>query len=145
MNRKIRIVASMVLLLVSMLMFSSAFGGVKVGTMSGSSAESRDAASTPPSDPMVSNRGLRLMSSFTVFLLAVFVGFEVITKFLQHYTPLMSVRMQLVVLLSSEHYLRRKYQRVWVPCWGCWPLLAFINVVGGFMVTHRMLMMFKKQ
>lgn len=148
MNRKIRIVASMVLLLVSMLMFSSAFGGVKVGTMSGSSAESRDAASAPPSDTMVSNRGLRLMSSFTVFLLAVFVGFEVITKVPPTlHTPLMSGSNAIsgITIVGALLAAGNIKGGVGALLGMLAVLLAFINVVGGFMVTHRMLMMFKKR
>ena len=83
----------------------------------------------------------------TIFMLAVFVGYEVITKVppLLH-TPLMSgsnaisgitiVGAMLSVTTSSRVAMTFAFVAL---------VLATINVVGGFMVTNRMLSMFKKK
>jgi NAD(P) transhydrogenase subunit alpha len=56
------------------------------------------------------------VTALTIFVLAIFVGFEVITKVPPTlHTPLAAV------------------------------IFATINVVGGFLVTDRMLKMFKKK
>jgi NAD(P) transhydrogenase subunit alpha len=86
--------------------------------------------------------------SLTVFVLAVFVGFEVIAKVPPTlHTPLMSgsnaisgITVVGALVASGE---------------GAGPLatalgvgalvLATVNVVGGFVVTHRMLLMFKRK
>lgn len=89
-----------------------------------------------------------LMISFYIFVLAIFVGFEVITKVppLLH-TPLMSganaisgitVVGALVSAGSGHDGLSTVLGMIAV-------ILATINVVGGFMVTDRMLEMFKKE
>jgi H+-translocating NAD(P) transhydrogenase subunit alpha len=89
-----------------------------------------------------------LMGSLTVFLLAIFVGVEVITKVPPTlHTPLMSgsnaisgITIVGAILVAGNTS----------GGWGTWLgaiaiVLAMINVVGGFLVTHRMLMMFKKR
>ena len=83
----------------------------------------------------------------TIFMLAVFVGFEIITKVppLLH-TPLMSGSnaisgITIIGALRSVASLNRL-----TVIRGCLALvIATINVVGGFLVTHRMLHMFKKK
>jgi NAD(P) transhydrogenase subunit alpha len=89
-----------------------------------------------------------LIASLTIFVLAVFVGFEVITKVPPTlHTPLMSGSnaisgITLVgALLSAgagEGGLATILGMVAVA-------LATVNVVGGFLVTHRMLAMFRKK
>ena len=82
----------------------------------------------------------------TIFMLAVFVGFEIITKVppLLH-TPLMSGSNAISgitvigALLSVTSDSRLAAGLAFVAL-----VLATINVVGGFMVTNRMLGMFKK-
>ena len=88
-----------------------------------------------------------LIPLLTIFMLAVFVGYEVITKVppLLH-TPLMSgsnaisgitiVGAMLSVTTSSRVAMTFAFVAL---------VLATINVVGGFMVTNRMLSMFKKK
>ncbi|HXK59537.1 MAG TPA: proton-translocating transhydrogenase family protein [Acidobacteriota bacterium] len=83
----------------------------------------------------------------TVFVLAMFVGWMVITKVpaLLH-TPLMSgsnavsgitiIGAILSIASPSEFSTVLGFVAI---------VLATINVVGGFMVTHRMLAMFKKK
>ncbi len=93
-------------------------------------------------------RGARLMSSFTVFLLAVFVGVEVINKVPPTlHTPLMSGSNAISgitvigALLTAGHVGGGFGSFLGMIA----VVLAMINVVGGYVVTHRMLMMFKKR
>ncbi len=84
----------------------------------------------------------------TVLLLAVFLGFEIITKIPPTlHTPLMSgsnaisgiTLVGALVTLESGNPGMAKFL-------GCVAvILATINVVGGFFVTHRMLEMFRKK
>jgi len=86
--------------------------------------------------------------TLTVFVLAMFVGFEVITKVPPTlHTPLtsgsnaisgitivgaiLSAGLQLTTLTTALGFLA--------------VVFATINVVGGFLVTHRMLRMFKRK
>jgi len=90
-----------------------------------------------------------LVSLLTVFVLAMFVGFEVITKVPPTlHTPLMSGSNAIsgitvigaLVLAGQveEPWLARTLGFVAV-------VLAMVNVVGGFLVTHRMLRMFRRK
>ncbi len=89
-----------------------------------------------------------LVSGLTIFMLAIFVGWEVITKVPPTlHTPLMSGSNAISgitivgALLSSgaEHMTAAKILGMLAL------VLATVNVVGGFYVTHRMLGMFKKK
>lgn len=89
-----------------------------------------------------------LISGITIFVLAIFVGFEIITKIPPTlHTPLMSGSnaisgITLVgALLSSGSQLTLTTTLLGFIA----ILFATINVVGGFMVTNRMLAMFKKK
>lgn len=89
-----------------------------------------------------------LVGSFTVFLLAVFVGFEVITKVPPTlHTPLMSGSNAISgitivgAILTAGHALGGFGSILGMLA----VVLAMVNVVGGFLVTYRMLMMFKKR
>lgn len=89
-----------------------------------------------------------LILLLTVFLLAVFIGFEIITKIPPTlHTPLMSgsnaisgitLVGALLTALSGEPFLARTMGTLAI-------ILATMNVVGGFLVTHRMLDMFRKK
>ena len=90
-----------------------------------------------------------LITEITVFVLAVFVGFEVISKVpTMLHTPLMSgtnaihgiviVGAILVAGRPDADTLTRVVGFVAV-------VLATANVVGGFVVTDRMLEMFKRR
>jgi NAD(P) transhydrogenase subunit alpha len=89
-----------------------------------------------------------MMTSLTVFVLAIFVGFEVVTKVPPTlHTPLMSgsnaisgitVVGAVIVAGSATGGVSSFLGFLAV-------LLATINVVGGFLVTHRMLAMFQKR
>ena len=86
--------------------------------------------------------------ALTILVLALFVGFEVISKVppLLH-TPLMSGSnaisgITIVGALLAAGYEERTLSTVlgFVAV-----VVATINVVGGFLVTNRMLAMFKKK
>jgi NAD(P) transhydrogenase subunit alpha len=84
----------------------------------------------------------------TIFVLAIFVGFEIITKIPPTlHTPLMSGSNAIsgitvvgaVLSAGSQHTMVTTILGVLAV------IFAMINVVGGFMVTNRMLVMFKKK
>ncbi len=88
-----------------------------------------------------------LLTSLTIFVLAIFVGFEVITKVPPTlHTPLMSgsnaisgITIVGAILVAGT--------AVGLDGWVGFlaVILAAINVFGGFLVTHRMLAMFKRR
>ena len=83
----------------------------------------------------------------TVFILAVFVGVEIITKVPPTlHTPLMSGSNAISGIAIVGAIISTKI----VGEVGTWlgfaaVIFATVNVVGGFMVTDRMLKMFKKK
>ena len=86
-----------------------------------------------------------IITALTVFVLAIFVGFEIITKVPPTlHTPLMSGSnaisgITLVgALLAGGSVLGSILAFLAI-------VFATLNVVGGFLVTHRMLGMFKKK
>ena len=88
-----------------------------------------------------------LIVALTVFVLAIFIGYEVITKVPPTlHTPLMSgsnaisgiVIVGALLVASKADGLISQILRAIAGG------LAMINVVGGFMVTDRMLKMFKR-
>ncbi len=83
----------------------------------------------------------------TIFMLAVFVGFEIITKVppLLH-TPLMSGSNAISGITIIGALLAVASEGTLTTVLGFLALvLATINVVGGFLVTLRMVGMFKKK
>ena len=84
---------------------------------------------------------------FTIFVLATFVGFAVITKVppLLH-TPLMSGSNAISGITVIGALLSVATPNRLTTALGFVALIfATINVVGGFLVTHRMLHMFRKR
>jgi NAD(P) transhydrogenase subunit alpha len=84
---------------------------------------------------------------FTVFVLAVFVGWQVITN-VSHalHTPLMAVTNAIsgIIVIGGLLQTTNDFGNP-VTILACIAILvASINIVGGFVVTHRMLKMFKK-
>jgi NAD(P) transhydrogenase subunit alpha len=84
---------------------------------------------------------------FTVFVLSIFVGWQLITNVAHAlHTPLMAVTNAIsgiiVVggLLQTTNNINDPVTIIAVIA----ILIASINIVGGFLVTHRMLKMFKK-
>jgi NAD(P) transhydrogenase subunit alpha len=92
---------------------------------------------------------MEFVGLLTVFVLAIFVGFEVITKVPPTlHTPLMSgsnaisgitIVGALLLAGSMDHSMLAKVIAAIAV------MFATINVVGGFLVTHRMLEMFSKK
>jgi len=83
-----------------------------------------------------------------VFVLSIFVGFEVITKVPPTlHTPLMSGANAISgITLVGALYCARTGDASIANIFGFVAIaFATINVVGGFMVTDRMLRMFKKK
>ena len=93
-------------------------------------------------------RSLVLVASLTVFVLSIFVGFEIIAKVPPTlHTPLMSGSNAISGITVVGAIIAAGYQETGVgTLFGLVAIvLAMINVVGGFLVTHRMLLMFKKR
>lgn len=86
---------------------------------------------------------------FTLFILAIFLGFELITKVPPTlHTPLMSGSNAIsgVTLVGALVAAGHGGDQVLVNVLGFIAVaLATVNVVGGFMVTNRMLAMFKSK
>lgn len=88
--------------------------------------------------------------SFTIFILAIFVGYEIITKVPPTlHTPLMSGSNAISGITIIGAVLSAgggENSTVLSTSLGVLAIiLAMINIVGGFMVTDRMLRMFKKK
>ena len=87
-----------------------------------------------------------LVTALTVFVLAVFVGFEVISRVPPTlHTPLMSGSNAIsgIAIVGALLVTATGYTGVarWLGLLAL--ILATVNVVGGFLVTQRMLNMFK--
>jgi NAD(P) transhydrogenase subunit alpha len=86
--------------------------------------------------------------SVTVFVLAIFVGFEVIVKVPPTlHTPLMSGSNAISGITLVGALMAAGFKEpLLAAILGCVAVvLATINVVSGFLVTHRMLLMFRKR
>jgi NAD(P) transhydrogenase subunit alpha len=89
-----------------------------------------------------------LVIAVTVFVLAVFIGFEIITKVPPTlHTPLMSGSNAIsgITLVGAIVSTRTDNPKLATVLGVCAVAFAMINVVGGYMVTHRMLAMFGKK
>ena len=103
-------------------------------------AVTSDAVPAAGEDP--ASRFIRML---TVFLLAMWVGFEVITKVPQRlHTPLTSGSNAISgITVVGAVVVAGGLQSGFGTLLGFLAvILAMINVVGGFVVTHRMLAMF---
>ncbi len=86
-----------------------------------------------------------LISALTVFVLAVFVGFEIITRVPPTlHTPLMSGSNAIsgITIVGAIVVVAAGYEGAarWLGMAAL--ILATVNVVGGYVVTQRMLNMF---
>ncbi|WP_017714836.1 NAD(P) transhydrogenase subunit alpha [Kamptonema formosum] len=89
-----------------------------------------------------------LIAGLVVFVLASFVGFEVINKVPPTlHTPLMSGSNAIsgIAVLGAILIAGQRDVNITVILGVIAVALATINVVGGFLVTDRMLQMFKKK
>ena len=84
----------------------------------------------------------------TVFVLAIFVGFEVITKVppILH-TPLMSGSNAIsgITIIGAILAVGTGREGLTVVLGFAALVCATVNVVGGFLVTHRMLSKFRRK
>jgi NAD(P) transhydrogenase subunit alpha len=84
----------------------------------------------------------------TVFVLAMFIGFEVITKVPPTlHTPLTSGSNAVsgITVIGAILSAGLKMNTLTTVLGFLAVVFAMVNVVGGFMVTHRMLSMFKRK
>ena len=89
-----------------------------------------------------------LLAEIYVFVLAVFVGFEVISKVpVVLHTPLMSGTNAIhgIVMLGGVLVLATADTRLLVALGFVSVVFGAMNLFGGFVVTDRMLEMFKKK
>ena len=101
---------------------------------------------------MIELTAAALIASITVLFLSIFLGFELISKVPPSlHTPLMSGAnaisgITIVGALMAANSQFKSGSETIAAILGCFALvLATINVVGGFMVTGRMLRMFKRK
>lgn len=108
------------------------------------------AAPTPEEQLKAAERNyhrLLLVSGISIFVLAIFVGFEVISKVpATLHTPLMSgsnaisgITVVGAIIAAAAGWGFSSFLGFFAV------ILAMVNVVGGFLVTHRMLLMFKRK
>jgi len=87
------------------------------------------------------------MQHFTVFVLSVFIGWQVIWN-VSHslHTPLMAVTNAIsgIIIIGGLLQTRNEMTDIMTILAFVAILVASINIVGGFLVTHRMLKMFRK-
>jgi len=89
-----------------------------------------------------------LVVSLTVFVLAIFIGFEIITKVPPTlHTPLMSGSNAIsgITLVGAVISAGAQVSFLTTILGFLAVVFATINVVGGFMVTERMLAMFRRK
>ena len=89
-----------------------------------------------------------LVTALTIFTLAIFVGFEIIRKVPPTlHTPLMSGSNAISGITVVGALIAAGHEQTWLTAILGMLAVAFaqINVVGGFLVTHRMLRMFKRK
>ena len=90
---------------------------------------------------------MSFLNIITIFVLAIFVGFEVITKVppILH-TPLMSGSNAIsgITIIGALVAVANGNDTLTVILGTAALAFATINVVGGFLVTNRMLQKFKK-
>ncbi|MDO5495847.1 MAG: NAD(P) transhydrogenase subunit alpha [bacterium] len=85
------------------------------------------------------------MTSLTMLVLAAFVGYEVVSKVTSTlHTPLMSGANAIHgIILVGAIIVTAHATNVWVMVFGLFAtVLAAMNLIGGFVVTDRMLEMF---
>ncbi len=107
-----------------------------------------DVAEAPATDPVAASVSLPLTTALAIFVLAIFLGFEIITKIPPTlHTPLMSgsnaisgitVVGAVLAAGAGNGFIASTLGFLAV-------IMATVNVVGGFLVTNRMLEMFRKK
>jgi NAD(P) transhydrogenase subunit alpha len=88
------------------------------------------------------------VTALTIFVLAVFIGFEVITKVPPTlHTPLMSGSNAIsgIAMIGAILSAGLQHSTLTTVLGMAALIFATVNAVGGFLVTHRMLAMFRKK
>lgn len=91
---------------------------------------------------------MTVMALLTIFVLSIFIGFEIITKVPPTlHTPLMSGSNAISgIVLIGALVAAGLDATIWTAFLAFFAVVfATINVVGGFLVTHRMLGMFQRK
>lgn len=91
---------------------------------------------------------MEFMTAFTIFVLAAFVGVEVVSKVTSTlHTPLMSGANAIhgIILVGALIVLAHATNTLLLVLSIIAIVLASMNLVGGFVVTDRMLEMFSKK
>lgn len=99
-------------------------------------------------DQPSNDQGIVLLGSLTIFVLAVFLGFEIISKVpTTLHTPLMSGTNAIHgIVLVGAMVVAGAFDTTLATILGFVAVIfAAGNVVGGFVVTDRMLQMFRKR
>ena len=123
-------------------------GDLKLNKMQEKAVEAIAAPATDDKPAAASNRVVVLIGSLTIFILAIFVGFEIINKVPPTlHTPLMSGSNAISGITIVGALLATGFTKLgFGSFFGLAAIvLAMINIAGGFWVTHRMLAMFKKK
>jgi proton-translocating NAD(P)+ transhydrogenase subunit alpha len=97
--------------------------------------------------PLAASPEVDPVAGLVIFVLAAFVGFEVITKVpTTLHTPLMSGANAIsgIILMGAILVAGMSQSTVGTILGVVGVFLATVNVVGGFLVTGRMLKMFKR-
>ena len=111
-------------------------------------SQSVESAVNSVTDAAASGGSGHLVLLLTVFALAVFVGFEIITKIPPTlHTPLMSGSNAIsgITLVGAVLAAGAKNGTTATVLGMAAVVLATMNMVGGFVVTNRMLAMFKSK
>jgi NAD(P) transhydrogenase subunit alpha len=113
------------------------------------SPTTRDSNSVSAVAPKGIDRREILLASLTIFVLAVFLGFELINKVPPTlHTPLMSGSNAIsgITVVGAIVVAGTGSTGWFIPVLGMLATaLATVNAVGGFAVTHRMLAMFRRK
>jgi NAD(P) transhydrogenase subunit alpha len=149
-KRSSRAVLGLLLLAISSVALATDVVPETTGTFPNDPAVAEEtAASEPVAAVSSSAETAKLIACLTVFVLAIFVGFEVITKVPPTlHTPLMSgsnaisgitvIGALILAGVLGNPLLAKILAFIALT-------FATINVVGGFLVTDRMLRMFKRR
>lgn len=87
------------------------------------------------------------ITTLTIFILACFVGYYVVWKVTPAlHTPLMSVTNAISSIIILGALIAGGLLSIGPTTWlgGCAIFISAINIFGGFIVTQRMLRMYKK-
>ncbi len=107
-----------------------------------------EAAATAPPVVEATSAGMDFLSLFTVFVLACFVGFYVVWSVTPAlHSPLMAVTNAISsVIIVGGLVAAGVADMGFSSVMGFFAIaLASVNIFGGFIVTHRMLAMYKKK